>query len=172
MDKLNKMNELLDETNFKEISKDSSDFVNAYIRKLILNLLSYVNDDFTIGDIELVNEYAAKRELSQEITGVPSAYSAIDSDEDALIHFADDYSKMGIKEYDALAKESILDFLNLHNGLFVVELSKLNICELMLSAPKQNGAFLMTSPVMGHITVIPVTFSYGTIKFLLCETEK
>lgn len=172
MDKITLMQELLAKSNYDEISSKTSDFVNEYIRKLIVNLLAYVNDDFSVGNIELVNEYAANRELSQEITGVPSAYSAIDSDESALIHFADDYSKMGIKEYDALAKESILDFLNLHNGLFVVELSKSNICELMLSAPKQNGAFLMTSPVMGMITVIPITFSYGTIKFLLCETDK
>lgn len=172
MDNITVMHDLLAKCNYKEISSKTSDFVNAYIRKLIVNLLAYVNEDISVGDIELVPEYMANRELSQEITGVPSAYSAIDSDEEALIHFADDYSKMGINEFDTLAKESLLDFLNLHNGLFVVELSKSNICELMLSAPKQNGAFLMTSPITGHITVIPVTFPYGTIKFLLCELDK
>lgn len=169
MDNITAMNALLEKTNYKLIASESSDFVNSYIRKLIINLLTYVNNDITVGDIELVSEYHANRELSQEITGVPSAYSAIDADEQALVGFAEDYSKMGIKEYDTLAKESLLDFLNLHNGLFVVELSKMNICELMLTAPKQNGAFLMTSPVSGKITIIPVTFPYGTIKFLLCE---
>lgn len=169
MDNITAMNALLEKSNYKLIASESSDFVNSYIRKLIINLLTYVNNDITVGDIELVSEYHANRELSQEITGVPSAYSAIDADEQALVGFAEDYSKMGIKEYDTLAKESLLDFLNLHNGLFVVELSKMNICELMLTAPKQNGAFLMTSPVSGKITIIPVTFPYGTIKFLLCE---
>lgn len=172
MDNITVMHEILDKCNYKEISSQTSDFVNAYIRKLIVNIVAYVNSDISVGTIELVHEYYANRELSQDITGVPSAYSAIDAEEDTLMHFADEYSKMGIKEYDSLAKESLLDFLNLHNGLFVVELSKSNICELMLSAPKQNGAFLMTSPVTGHITVVPVTFPYGTIKFLLCELDK
>lgn len=172
MDNITVMHELLSKCNYKDISSNTSDFVNAYIRKLIVNLLAYVNEDITVGDIELISEYKAKRELSQEICGVPSAYSAIDSDEDVLIHFADDYSKMGIDKYDSLCKESLLDFLNLHNGLFVVDLSKSNICELMLATPKQNGAFLLTSPVKGQITLIPVNFPYGTIKFLLCELDK
>lgn len=172
MDNITAMHEILAKCNYKEISSKTSDFVNAYIRKLIVNIVAYVNSDITVGDIQLVKEFYANRELSQEITGVPSAYSAIDADEDVLTKFADEYSKMGVKEYDSLAKESLLDFLNLHNGLFVVELSKSNICELMLSAPKQNGAFLMTSPVTGAITVIPVKFPYGEIKFLLCETDK
>ena len=89
----------------------------------------------------------------------------------ALIAFASKYSKMELRDYDILTKESILDFLNLHNGLFVVRLSQLNICELSLAAPRQNGSFIMNSPATGNITVIPVTFSFGTVKFLLCEQD-
>ncbi len=166
------MNNLLDQSNFNDLAGRMSDFISEYIRKLITDLLTYVNTEIRVGEIELVHEYYANRELSQEITGIPSAYSAMDADESTLIAFAADYSKMSVTEYDVLAKESLLDFLNLHNGLFVVQLSKLNICELSLAAPKQNGSFLMTSPATGTITVIPVTFPYGTIKFLLCELQK
>ena len=166
------MQKLMDQTNMQALKPQMSDFVSEYIKKLIIDLLTYVNEEITVGDIELVSEYYANKELSQEITGVPSAYSAMDATEDVLIRFAQDYSKMEMNEYDILVKESLLDFLNLHNGLFVVQLSKLNICELSLAAPKQNGAFLMSSPATGKITVIPVSFPYGTIRFLLCELEK
>ncbi|MBO4902611.1 MAG: hypothetical protein J5518_07450 [Lachnospiraceae bacterium] len=171
MDMTEQTNEILSHSNFEKIAPKLSDFVQEYIKKLILDLVTYVNADISVGEIETVSEYYAKKELSQEITGVPSAYSAMDAAEDALISFAADYSKMEVNEYDILVREALLDFLNLHNGLFVVQLSKLNICELSLAVPKQNGAFLMTSPATGEITVIPVTFPYGTIRFLLCELE-
>ena len=166
-----KVSELLTRSNYDAWSSELSDFIKEYIQKLVQDILTYVNSEISVGDIELVEEFHANKELSQEITGVPAAYSAMDAEEDVLLSFAADYAKFEITEYDVLAKESLLDFLNLHNGLFVVQLSKLNICELSLSVPKQNGAFLMTSPATGKITVIPVTFSYGTIRFLLCELD-
>jgi len=169
VDNQQKMSEVLKQSNYDALSDNMTDFIKEYIQKLLLDLITYVNTDIQVGEIELVNEYFLNKELSQEITGIPSAYSAMNADEDVLIAFASDYSKMEITEYDVLAKESLLDFLNLNNGLFVVRLSKLNMCELSLSVPKQNGAFLMTSPATGKITVIPVTFPYGTIRFLLCE---
>ena len=172
MDTEKMMNDILEASNFAELKDRMSDFVSEYIRKLILDVLMYVNTDISVGEITLVSEFYANKELSQEITGVPSAYSALDASEDVLIRFAADYSKMEMNEYDVLVKESLLDFLNLHNGLFVVQLSKLNICELSLAVPKQNGAFLMSSPATGKITVIPVSFPYGTIQFLLCELNQ
>ena len=172
MDHNELMSDILNRSNYQTLSSELSDFIKEYIQKLILDLLTYVSEEISVGEIELVESYYTNKELSQEITGVPAAYSALDADEAVLIAFAKAYAKMDITEYDVLAKESLLDFLNLHNGLFVVQLSKLNICELSLSVPKQNGAFLMTSPATGKITVIPVTFSFGTIRFLLCELSE
>ncbi len=171
MDNQQKANEVLKRSNIETLADNMSDFIKVYIEKLILDLITYVNADISVDGIEMVEEYYLNKELSQEITGVPAAYSAMDADEDVLMAFAADYSKMEITEYDVLAKESLLDFLNLNNGLFVVHLSKLSMCELSLSVPKQNGAFLMTSPATGKVTVIPVTFPYGTIRFLLCELD-
>ena len=172
MDHKELMSEILNRSNYQTLSSELSDFIKEYVQKLILDLLTYVSSEITVGEIELVESYYTNKELSQEITGVPAAYSALDAEESVLIAFAKAYAKMDITEYDVLAKESLLDFLNLHNGLFVVQLSKLNICELSLSVPKQNGAFLMTSPATGKITVIPVTFPFGTIRFLLCELSE
>ena len=87
-----------------------------------------------------------------------------------LVEFAERYSHLGIKTFDVLAREAILDFLNLHNGLFVVMLSKNNICELSLDAPRQNGNISLDLAQYKTITVIPIIFPYGTVKFFLCET--
>ena len=147
-----------------------SDFVRTYIEKLVYNISMYVEPEFSLGSIEILSDFSGRCELSQAITGIPSAYSCIDGKTDALVTFAEHYSHLGITSFDMLAREAILDFLNLHNGLFVVMLSKNNICELSLDAPKQNGNYSIDLAQYKSITVIPVMFSYGTVKFFLCET--
>lgn len=149
--------------------KDMSDFVRLYIEKLIYNIYMYVDKDIKLGNIEQKSSFSGKCELSQGITGVPSATSGIDSSEESLAMFAENYSHLGINEFNILAREVILDFLNLHNGLFVVLLSKNNLCELSLDVPKQNGNYALDLSEYKSITIIPVLFVYGTINFYLCE---
>lgn len=146
-----------------------SPFVATYIEKLIYDVITYVDDDIKVDNIEIIENYSIEAELSQEITGVPSAYSAIDGSADSLAGFAEKYSHLGITEFNLLAREAIIDFLNLHNGLFVVDLSKNKICELSLGVPKQNGNYSLDYNKCKSITVIPIMFSFGIIKFLLCE---
>ena len=168
MDNKRSCSRILEASNFSSLT-NMSDFVKTYIEKLVYNISMYVDSEFSLGSIEILSGFNGKVELSQEITGVPSAYSCVDGRAEALVQFAESYSHLGIKSFDVLAREAILDFLNLHNGLFVVMLSKNNICELSLDAPKQNGNYSLDLAQYKSITVIPVMFSYGTVKFFLCE---
>ena len=168
MDNKKSCSRILEASNFFSLT-DMSDFVKTYIEKLVYNISMYVDPDFSLGNIEILGDFTGKCELSQAITGVPSAYSCIEGKDETLVAFAERYSHLGIKSFDVLAREAILDFLNLHNGLFVVMLSKNNICELSLDAPRQNGNFSLDLAQYKSITVIPVIFSYGTVKFFLCE---
>lgn len=161
---------LLKSSSINSLSSEStSEFVIAYIKKLIQDIVLYVDPNITIGNIQFKDEYEVDNELSQEITGVPSAYSAMDGEKRALTAFAESYSSLGIANYDSLCEEVLLDFLNLHNGLFIVHLSENKICELSLSIPKQNGHKSISGPSKGKVTVIPIIFSYGTINFLLVQ---
>lgn len=168
MDNNKSVSRILEASNYMKLEK-MSEFVKTYIEKLVHNISMYVDQDFTLGNVEIVSGFSGKVELSQAITGVPSAYSGVEGRNDTLMTFAEHYSHLGLKTFDVLAKEAILDFLNLNNGLFVVMLSKNNICELSLDAPKQNGNFTIDLAQYKSITVIPVIFSYGTVKFFLCE---
>lgn len=166
------VDKLLSDNNFNTLSdKEANTFIKAYIKKLILSILLYVDSNITVGNIRFTDSYDLTHEISQEITGVPSAYSALDGEIRALTAFAEAYSSFGIAEYDEVCKEVLLDFLNLHNGLFVVDLSEGQICELSLSVPKSNGQKVISSPIQGKVTVIPVNFSYGTVNFLLVELK-
>ncbi|MBR5407369.1 MAG: hypothetical protein IKX95_09390 [Lachnospiraceae bacterium] len=160
---------VLENSNYDEVSPSLTEFVRTYIEKLVSDISLYVDSSIVVENISTVDKYKASQELSQDITGIPSAYSAIDGEPAVLTQFAEQYSKLGIDSFDALAKEALLDFLNLHNGLFIVLLSKLNICELSLDPPKQNEYLDITTEVNGKITIIPVRFSFGVVKFLLYE---
>ena len=161
---------ILSNSNFESLKNSMSDFTKQYIEKLILDIVLYVDTNISLGDISFCDDYHLEHEVSQEITGVPSAYSALDGNVKVLSAFAESYSNLGIAEFDSLCREALLDFLNLHNGLFVVDLSEQKSCELSLGVPKQSEDFELTSELQGKITLIPVTFSYGTIKFILLKT--
>lgn len=172
MDNAQLVSQIISKSNYNEISSSISDFVKTYINKLISDITLYVDSNISIKKISTVDSYTAKHELSQRITGLPSAYSAIDGEEDILVQFAEAYARLGIKTFDELAKEALVDFLNLHNGLFVVLLSKLDICELSLSAPVQANEISLKSTIHGAITIIEIQFTFGIVKFMLLETEK
>lgn len=164
------LSSILDNSNYNALESSMNSFTKQYISKLLMDIILYVNTNISLGEISFCDSYHLDHELSQEIVGVPSAYSAMDSNVKVLSAFAEEYSHLGVAEYDALCKEVLLDFMNLHNGLFVVDLSAQNIAELSLSVPKESDDFNLTGELKGQITLIPVNFPYGTVTFVLLKT--
>lgn len=162
---------ILNASNYYELSDSMSNFSKIYIEKLVMNIITYIDADISLGEISFCKSYHLEPETSQQITGVPSAYSAVDGNPKVLAAFAESYSHLGIAEYDDLCKEALLDFLNLHNGLYVVELSEKKLCELSLGVPKHSSDCLLSSDVEGMITLIPINFSFGTVTFILLKTD-
>ncbi len=149
--------------------KELSKFVSIYKDRLTENIKQHANENIKIRDVEFYDSYELDLELSQEITGYPSAYSAISGTPDVLVKFSEDYARVGIDEFDDLCKEALLDFLNLINGLFIVYLSKNNIYELSLNAPKKDTNISLKAGVNGTIAAIPIEFPYGVVTFIIIE---
>lgn len=163
---------ILDNSNYGSVVDSMDEFTSKYIKKLIIDLILYVDANISLGNISFCDYYHLEHEVSQDIVGVPSAYSALDANVKVLTAFAESYSHLGIAEFDSLCKEALLDFLNLHNGLFVVDLSDENICEISLGVPKQSNDYNieLTGDLSGKITLIPINFSFGSINFILLKT--
>lgn len=167
MDNIKQVKKLLHTTNLASL--ELSSYVSIYIERLIYNIITYVDTNISVGDITVCEHYDVENELSQKIIGIPGAYSCIDASPALLVDFSKLYSGFEIDEFNYLAKEAIVDFLNLVNGLFIVYLSKNNLYELSLDVPKQNGNYSIDNNKYKSITIIPISFSFGTINFLLCE---
>ena len=77
MDNNKLVSRILEASNFSSIA-NMSEFVKTYIEKLVHNISMYVDTDFSLGQIEIVSGFSGKVELSQAITGIPSAYSCVE----------------------------------------------------------------------------------------------
>ena len=70
-----------------------------------------------------------------------------------------------VSEYDCTEDMEEEDFLNLQNGLFIVNVSNTSNTELTLGAPEH----ITVSPIQfsGRTLHIPVLYTFGTIDFYM-----
>lgn len=143
----------------------NADLFTEYLALLFKNLIRFIGDDFAPLDSKLVTDYPTIWLASQVITGKFSAFTAIEGTETAFISFASRYAEETFTDNDEYVKASIAEFLNLHNGLFTVNMSNERQLELGM-APQlvDNKRLLKTSSDM---FCIPICFPFGTVNILL-----
>lgn len=134
---------------------------------LFLNsLIRFIGDDFTIVPPSICTEYPTNYCVSQKIQGRFSTHSYLDIPESCCIDFASRYVGEDFTEFDEYVRASVEDFLNLYNGLFLVNMSNDYSLELTLEPPVTEEA--ETLLVFNEETyLLPIVYPFGTIYFLL-----
>lgn len=137
----------------------------SYLQLLFNNLIRFIGDDFTPMNLISFQEYVTNCGSSQMIKGEYSLSSAIDMDEQTAISFASRYAGDEFKSFDEYVSASLEDFLNLHNGLFVVNVSNADSMELDLEPPStlMNEVYAPE----GSTYLLPICYTFGTINFLI-----
>lgn len=144
---------------------DNSAYLKGYIFLLFKNLVRFIGDDFApLGAEELYDRISGSC-LGQEISGGVKAITLIDADDDTLIEFASRFSGEKLTENDDYTRDCINEFLNLHNGLFAVNLSNEKGFDIDLSPQIVYDDINLATIKNSH--VIPVCFSFGTINFII-----
>ena len=141
---------------------------SIYLAELIFNLNRFVDENITSRPTEIVHDIPEGCHIAQGITGDYNALSAIYAEPEVLTIFAAKYSKIELDHYDEIINELAADFLNLHNGLFLVNLSETENIESTLTPPvsASNGEPLKA---YSDTYVMPVDFNFGTVNFVLSE---
>ena len=137
----------------------------TYLRLMFNALVRFIGDDFTPLSPVTVTEYEPNCFISQKMTGPITCTSSIDMEPEVAIAFASRYAKMEFTEFDEYVQASLEDFLNLHNGLFTVNMSANVSMELTLEPPVH-----VTDPVIEldeNTLIIPVIYTFGTIYIFL-----
>ena len=140
-----------------------------YMELLFNNFIRFVGEDFTPLNSETCTEFPAECCVSQEVLGDYSITSYLSMDEETAITFASRYVDDKFEEYDEYVKASLEDFLNLNNGLFIVNCSNDHSLELSISAPKHLDNQLLSFKEQTYR--FQVLYTFGTVHFII-EVKK
>lgn len=149
-----------------DLSKTTDrDLFKEYIVLLMNNLIRFTGDDFTPLDSEYTISASSDNFITtQNITGSFSTNTALVTDEETLIKFASRYAGEEINDMNEYVSAAACDFMNLHNGLFTVNVSNSQEIELRLTPPDTIKGI---SADMNNVIVLPVQYPFGIIRFVM-----
>lgn len=144
---------------------DNGEMVVAeeYAILLLHNLIRFIGDDFRlVGKQEALPDIPSSKEVHQTISGAVNGKTAIIGYTDFLDSFAERYACSELHGDREFITASLEDFLNLHNGLFTVNLSSEHNMEAELTPPEMCDADFGT---LSYQYILPIEFTFGTLYF-------
>lgn len=142
----------------------NKDFIVEYVSLLFKNIIRFIGNDFAPLDFKSIDKATLNYAVSQEIKGKFSVLTAIECDEKALYEIASRYAEEEIKQDIDYALACMCEFLNLHNGLFTVNVSNKHKVELEIDPPCVSSESILVSTT--QIYNLPVCFSFGMVNFI------
>lgn len=137
----------------------------SYFELLFNDFIRFVGEDFTTLPAEKVDVFPVDCASTQTVLGKYNIKSIISMDEETAIAFASRYVGESFIEYDEYVQASLEDFLNLHNGLFIVNVSNSDSIELNITAPEK-----IEDPIIDFANEtlhFQVMYSFGLVHFLI-----
>ena len=144
---------------------DIPDYLIKYLSLLFNNLIRFIGEDFMPLNPILCREYVTNQCYGQITNGQYSLTSYLDMDEDASVAFASRYTKEEFRECNEYVRASIEDFLNIHNGLFTVNISNEDSIELQLNPPVNLENTMISST--SNILHLPIIYPFGRLNILI-----
>lgn len=136
-----------------------------YISLLLRNFARFIDDVPVITISRVDNEFSAKWLVSQKIYGKFSMFTSISSDDaETLTHFSELFTKEKYTSFDAYAQDAVSEFLNLHNGLFLVNMSNNDVNLNIEPQQIEENKMLKDLP---ECYKIKLTWLWGTMNMII-----
>ena len=137
-----------------------------YLELMFNSLIRFVGEDFSPLTPMVLDEYPITFGVTQSITGDREYVTHIDCDRETAIAFASRYAKEDFSDFDEYVIAALEDFLNLHNGLFIVNLSNTTSKNISLAPPE----ITMEGILCGNNKCVdfPVAYPFGIIHLIIC----
>ncbi|MBE5939453.1 MAG: chemotaxis protein CheX [Lachnospiraceae bacterium] len=149
-----------------DFSYEDSKMYTDYVVLLLKNLVRFVGDDFAPIKPVLEKATVKYKSVSQKVKGSFSMDMAVAfDDENSMVEFANRYSdEMFTVDEMEYIEAAACDFINIHNGLFTVNVSSESNEELTLTPPE---VFEGKTDIEVEAIVFPIKFTFGEVKFII-----
>lgn len=165
-EKNDKLRQMVSEFYHFETS-DNAKFYTEYVTLLFRNLTRFIGDDFMPLEAEIINRFACTRSVTQRITGEGNFLTTVDADEPAYLKLAERFAGEELGGSLEYADAIVGEFLNQHNGLFIVNLSNEFGEEYTLTPQTCYGSTVCEFPEIAFY--IPVQFPFGKLNFIIAS---
>jgi len=144
--------------------------IRDYATLILKDLIRFIGGDFRLlSKIDQIPSTLPNMlEVKQSLSGDVNLDTAIIGYWDFMIQFAARYACVEFDELDDFADASLQDFLNLHNGIYTVNMSNQHGIECDLS-PTMTQNFVAEGK---WDFILPIEFTFGTIYFCFSEPKK
>jgi hypothetical protein len=150
--------------NFNNCS-ESFEYKN-YISLFIRNIIRFIDADFKPLEAISIDKYNLEWGASQEITGKIKLHTYIAANESTFINFAGKYAKDTYTANDEYVKASVGEFLNLVNGIYLVNMSN---DDIELDLTPQDVISKNTLSNLSEAFCIPIEFSFGKVDIIISK---
>lgn len=142
-----------------------SSFGRAYLELLFNNLIRFIGDDFTALPPDLCTEFPTEYCVKQSINGNYEINTYLSMEETVALAFANRYTEENFEELNEYVRASVEDFVNLHNGLFIVNASNDYSNELTIGVlESKNDSLIYFDNPAYHF---PVYYPFGIVHFVV-----
>ena len=143
----------------------ANDLNVMYLELMFNSLIRFIGEDFSPLTPMVVDEYPITFGVSQGVLGERDYITHIDCDRETAIAFASRYAKEDFNEFNEYVVAALEDFLNLHNGLYIVNASNQQSKSVELAPPEITEEGVLTGP--NNCVDFPVAYPFGTVHLII-----
>lgn len=144
----------------------SRDVFTNYLSLFAKNLIRFIDDQVRLEAKAVNGPYETDLLVTQLIKrtedGGQTLSTGIGCDEETFLKFASIYAEETIDEIDELAKASVSEFLNLHNGIFLVNMSNRGVeLDMEPQQIQENAA------IPANCVIVTAYLSFGAVDIVI-----
>lgn len=140
-----------------------ADLYKEYITLFFKNMVRFIDSNVHINHVEVIESKQYDFIVKQDIIGAKRVYTGFGAPTDVLIKLASKYADESFHSLDDYAQDALGEFLNLNNGLYLVNLSDYGV-EMSLEIQTMQKNYLIES---NKVYAIPIHTSFGRIDLLI-----
>ena len=137
---------------------------NEYFALFVRNVVRFIDNGILFDRSEKISEQEFDCLIHQEMDGRFKIFTGFAGPEDGMAEFASRFGRCEVNGMDEMACDSLGEFMNIQNGLFLSKLSNEWVeLELLPSELKRTGKIKS----VGVVYQIPFSLPFGEFKFFI-----